>query len=376
MATVLHVTQPTDAGVATYLHSLCPDQADRNWRVVVACPDRGRLADDLRAAGIERVPWPAARAPDGRTVSDVVRLRRILDRVGPDVVHLHSSKAGLAGRLAIRGQAPTLFQPHGWSWLAGGRAMGAASLQWERFATRWTTVAICVGEGEAETARRNGVAGPSIVVRSGVDLTRFQPAGPDQRRVARARFGLPSAAPVVVCVGRLSRQKGQDQLLTIWTALRERHPEALLVLVGDGPLARPMRRHAPPGVLFAGACADPRPWYAAADLIVLPSRWEGLPLTLLEALAMARPVVASAIPGIAGELPPGAGALVPPGDLPGLAAAICHRLCDPDMARAEGALGARYAAVTADIRATHEAIAGITAGLAALAYTGVPNSSR
>jgi hypothetical protein len=59
-----------------------------------------------------------------------------------------------------------------------------------------------------------------------------------------------------------------------------------------------------------------------------------------------------------------------------LAAAICHRLCDPDMARAEGALGARYAAVTADIRTTHEAIAGITAGLAALAYTGVPNSSR
>jgi glycosyltransferase involved in cell wall biosynthesis len=376
VATVLHVTQPTDAGVASYLHSLCPDQAARDWRVVVACPDRGRLADDLRGAGIERVPWPAARAPDGRTVSDVVRLRRILDRIGPDVVHLHSSKAGLAGRLAIRGQAPTLFQPHGWSWLAGGRAMGAASLQWERFATRWTTVSICVGEGEAETARRHGVAGPSIVVRSGVDLTRFQPAGPDQRRIARARFGLPSAAPVVVCVGRLSRQKGQDQLLTIWTALRERHPAALLVLVGDGPLARPMRRHAPPGVLFAGAWADPRPWYAAADLVVLPSRWEGLPLTLLEALAMARPVVASAIPGIAGELPPGAGALVPPGDLSALAAAICHRLCDPDMARAEGALGARYAAVTADIRATHEAIAGITAGLAALAYTGAPNSSR
>jgi len=376
MASVLHVTQPTDAGVATYVQALCADQAARNWRVTVACPDRGRLPGELLGAGVEPVHWPAARAPDGRTVSDVVRLRRILDRVAPDVVHLHSSKAGLAGRLAVRGHLPTLFQPHGWSWLAGGRALSAASLRWERFATRWTTVSVCVGEGEAETARRCGVGGPSIVVRSGVDLTRFQPAGPDQRRAARARLGLPSAAPVVVCVGRLSRQKGQDQLLTIWRALRERHARALLVLVGDGPLSRPMRRHAPPGVLFAGACADPRPWYAAADLVVLPSRWEGLPLTLLEALAMARPVVASAIPGIAGELPPGAGALVPPGDLSALAAAICHRLCDPDMARAEGALGARYAAVTADIRATHEAIAGITAGLAALAYTGAPNSSR
>ena len=378
------MTQPTDAGVGAYIRALCLDQAARGWRVAVACPDRGRLAGDLhtgdlRGAGIEQWHWPAGRTPDGRTAREVVRLRRILEQVGPDVVHLHSSKAGLAGRLAARGHVATLFQPHGWSWLGGGPAVSAAWLRWERFATRWTTLSVHVGDGEAETARRCRVGGTSIVVPTGVDLTRFRPAGVDERRSARARLGLPSAAPVVVCVGRLSRQKGQDRLLAIWPALRTWHPNALLVLVGGGPRSRAMRRHAPPGVLFTGEVEDPRPWYAAADLVVLPSRWEGLPLTLLEALAMARPVVASAIPGIAEVLP--SGALVAPDEPGEWVGAICQRLCDPDLARAEGALGARYVALTADIQGAHDRLAAITADLAGLHartphYAGVPYGAR
>ncbi|MGH3814171.1 MAG: glycosyltransferase, partial [Pseudonocardiaceae bacterium] len=116
--TVLHTVQPTDAGVAGYVAAVATDQLARGWRVMVACPCGGHLAADLATRGIPRLRWPATRSPGADTVPETQRLRRLIRAVRPDVVHLHSAKAGLAGRLALRGRRPTLFQPHGWSWLA------------------------------------------------------------------------------------------------------------------------------------------------------------------------------------------------------------------------------------------------------------------
>jgi glycosyltransferase involved in cell wall biosynthesis len=89
-----------------------------------------------------------------------------------------------------------------------------------------------------------------------------------------------------------------------------------------------------------------------------------LPLTLLEALAVGRPVVGSDIPGIADALPPGAGALVPVGDLAALAEAISERVGRPEMIRVEGELGARYAAAEADVQRCYDALASVTVRLA------------
>jgi glycosyltransferase involved in cell wall biosynthesis len=113
-----------------------------------------------------------------------------------------------------------------------------------------------------------------------------------------------------------------------------------------------------------GSVDDVRPWYAAADVVVLPSRWEGLPLTLLEALSVGRSVVGADIAGIADALPHAAGTLIPSGDVAALADAVSQRLCRPDIARAEGEAGARYAAAQADIRQTHASLATVTASVA------------
>jgi glycosyltransferase involved in cell wall biosynthesis len=119
------------------------------------------------------------------------------------------------------------------------------------------------------------------------------------------------------------------------------------------------------GVRFPGTVTDVRLWLAAADLVVLPSRWEGLPLTLLEALAVGRPVVGSDIAGIADVLPGDAGGLVPAGNPVALAEAIVARLCRPDRAAAEGAAGARHAARHFDSRRTYHALADLSADLVA-----------
>lgn len=358
---ILHVAQPVDGGVAAYVLAACVDQVARGWRVTVACPDGGRLAEGLEGAGIPRVAWSAGRSPGRDSLGEARRLAAIVNRYRPDALHLHASKAGLAGRLRTRlgHRLPTMFQPHGWSWLAVDGRMRAASLAWERAAARWTDLFVCVGAAEAEAGREQHVPGRYTVVRNGVDRARFTVAGPAERAAARHALGLDPTAPLAVCVGRVTRQKGQDVLLAAWPHVRTACPDARLALVGDGDLLTALSKNVHSGVTFAGAATDVRPWLAAADVVVLPSRWEGLPLTVLEAFATGRPVVASRVPGIAETVAPGVGALVPPDDPAALAGALARRLGDTDLCRAEGTAAAAHA-TRFDLRHTFDRLAAAT----------------
>ena len=360
---VLHVAQPRDGGVARYVVAACRDQMARGWRVTVACPDGGRLATDLAAAGVPRLRWPAVRNPGPESLAEALRLRALTALVRPDVIHLHAAKAGLAGRLRPLRRVPILFQPHGWSWLAAAGPVRTASLAWERAAARWTDLLLCVGPGEADQGRSCGVRGRYAVVHNGVDLDRFCPAGDTARIAARARLGMPADAPLAVCVGRLTRQKGQDVLLAAWPAIRRSCPGARLALVGDGDREGALRSVPAPGVTFAGAVDDVRDWLAAADVVVLPSRWEGLSLTVLEAMATGRSVVVSDIPGLGEVVGPEVGERVPPDDPGALAAAVTRRLRPGALARDEGEAAARYAAGF-DLRLTFQRLAERTAALA------------
>ncbi|MEV4070128.1 glycosyltransferase [Nonomuraea fuscirosea] len=340
---VLHVTQPVDGGVGAYVATAAADQIRRGWRVAVACPPSGWLAGELAGSGVPCLPWAAGRAPGPGDLARAAGLAGIVRRFAPDVVHLHSSKAGLVGRGVLRGRVPTLFQPHGWSWLAAGGPVAAAALAWERLAARWADRVICVGAGEADLAYRHGVRGRIVVVRNGVDLRRFPPACPRERAAARARHGIGERTPLAVCVGRVSRQKGQEVLLAAWEKVTDRDDRARLAIVGDGPLLPALRSRGGPRVHFAGGVSDVRSWYAAADVVVLPSLWEGLPLTALEALATGRSLVASAVPGLTEVVTGATGALVPPGDAGALAEALLARLGQPALTAAEGAAAAALA---------------------------------
>jgi glycosyltransferase involved in cell wall biosynthesis len=361
--TVLHAAQPTEAGVARYVAAATLDQLARGWRVVVACPSGGRLAAECSASGVPQLHWPATRSPGVNTVGETQRLHRLISQVDPDVVHLHSAKAGLAGRLAVRGTRPTMFQPHGWSWLAALGATARGALAWERLAARWTDVCVCVGDGEAAEARNRRMSCRRVVVRNGVDLGDFAPADERTRAAARHRLGIDREVPLAICLGRVTRQKGQDVLITAWPRVREYCPTATLCIVGDGDLLPALRGGTQPGVRFVPSVSDPRPWYAAADVVVLPSRWEGLSLTLLEALATGCSVVVSDIPGLAEAVTTGVGARVPVGFAGALAGALARRLVEADLRAAEGRAAA-LAARLFDIRQTHEQLAAVTTQIA------------
>ncbi|MFJ6387420.1 glycosyltransferase [Streptomyces sp. NPDC091972] len=356
---VLHLTQPVDGGVARVVTDLARAQVAAGLHVTVACPD-GPLAADLRALGADVRRWEATRSPGPALVREVRRLARVVEEVRPDLVHAHSAKAGLAGRIAVRGRIPTVFQPHAWSFEAVGGVTAALALAWERRGARWATRTVCVSEAERRTGQRAGIAGRWSVIPNGIDTERFRPAAADTVR-ARLLPGVDPAAPLVVCVGRLCRQKGQDVLLRAWDAVLHRVPEARLVLVGDGPERDRLRERAPGSVLLAGPVADAVPWYRAADLVVLPSRWEGMALAPLEAMACGRPVVVTDVDGARESLPPALAprCLVPPENPAALADAVAALLLDPSSRTSLGHQGRRHVLSTHDVRRTSEAVAGL-----------------
>ncbi|CAM5717144.1 glycosyltransferase [Streptomyces fumanus] len=347
---VLHITQPVDGGVARVVTDLTRAQLAAGLRVAVACPD-GALAAALRSLGAEVRRWEATRSPGPRLGAEVRRLARVVAEVRPDLVHAHSAKAGLAGRLAVRGRLPTVFQPHAWSFEAVDGTAAALARAWERRGARWAARVVCVSEAERRTGVRAGVRARWAVIPNGVDPDRFRPAPPS---------GVPAgpAAPLVVCVGRLCPQKGQDLLLAAWERVLGRVPGAQLVLVGDGPDRERLRARAPRSVRFAGPVADPGPWYRAADLVVLPSRWEGMALAPLEAMACGRPVVVTDVAGAREALPAAAvpHCVVPARDPAALAGAVAGLLADPALRASLGRLGRTHVRQARDVRLTAGAV--------------------
>ncbi|MFI0541760.1 glycosyltransferase [Streptomyces sp. WSLK1-3] len=356
---VLHLTQPVDGGVARVVTDLARAQVAAGLQVTVACPD-SPLAANLRDLGADVRRWEATRSPGPALAGEVRRLARVIEEVRPDLVHAHSAKAGLAGRIAVRGRIPTVFQPHAWSFEAVGGVTAALALGWERRAARWSARTVCVSRAERRTGLRAGIAGRWSVIPNGIDTERFRPAAADTVR-ARLLPEVDPAAPLVVCVGRLCRQKGQDVLLRAWDAVLRQVPAARLVLVGDGPERDRLRDAAPGSVLFAGAVADAVPWYRAADLLVLPSRWEGMALAPLEAMACGRPVVVTDVDGARESLPPALAprCLVPPENAAALADAVAALLRDPSLRESLGHQGRRHVLSTHDVRHTSEAVAGL-----------------
>ena len=180
------------------------------------------------------------------------------------------------------------------------------------------------------------------LVQNAIDLRRYS-AACGTRSEAKKALGLPGNGPVVAGVGRLNPQKNFSLFIRIAAEVLKRHPQAVFVLAGDGPedgFLRHLAREC--GVAerlhFCGYVPDARQVYLAADVVLMPSLFEGLPMSLLEAMAMRVPVVASALDGIAEVVEDGRdGFLVPSGDAKLFCERVCQLIENPPLA---GELGA------------------------------------
>lgn len=344
---VLHVTQSVETGVAHVLEDHLRHQSEHGWRTVVACP-QGSLTGIAARAGADVLSWNATRDLGPAVLKEMRDLSRIIRQVNPTLLHLHSAKAGLVGRLVVRGRRPTVFTPHAWSWLAAKGTTRTLARQWERVGARWADAVVCLSP--AELGEAYGAHIPATTTRlipNDVDVRALRAGAPGSRRAARAHLDVPPDMPVAVCCARLVPQKGQDLLLAAWARAWEAVPGAWLVLVGDGPDRAVLEKAAEcaGGVHFAGAQprSEAMAWMKAATVVVCPSRYEGMSLVPLEAATLGTSVVATRVEGMDDDLTGPARILVPPGDPAALAAALIDALAHPDDAVLAGRQAAKWA---------------------------------
>jgi glycosyltransferase involved in cell wall biosynthesis len=313
----------------------------RPW--VVLSPSRALdgWADDLRRAAVpvERRAEITSRYQWRRAAAWFGLLRRHRDAL-LHVHHVYSSSDRYVVPLAhLAGVRAVVVTEH------VGAAAHSAGQRWlKRWELSRADVPVAVSEGVADIlSREYGLARElTEVVPNGVPAP--PPVSPEQRSRLRERWSVPAPARVWLTVGRLEEQKGVDVLLEAWAALEE--PRPYLVVVGDGSRRAELEAQARAlrltgCVRFAGAAADARALYRAADGFVLASRFEGMPLALLESMAAGLPVVATAVEGTREVAGDGAARLVPPLDPAALAREVTAVEADP---AAAAALGARAAA--------------------------------
>lgn len=309
------------------------------------------------AAGVEVVRLPGL-SRELSPVRDLVaawRLARIIRRVKPDVVHTHTAKAGAVGRIAAlaagRPRPVVVHTFHGH--VLRGYFGSAGSLVFRAIETalaRVTDRLVAVSPEVRDELVRLGVAPASkfSVIRLGIELEPRVAFDGDVDEVRR-RIGIPSGKYVVGWFGRMTTVKRTDDLLTMLAGLRERGIDALLLLVGDGDDRASLEQRAHDlglarSCLFLGYQEDVAPWYAICDAVVLTSANEGTPVTIIEALAAGRPVVATRVGGLPDVVDEGeTGLLVRPGDTHAMAERLELLARDPELARRMGEEGRRRA---------------------------------
>lgn len=338
---ILHVSEVHWGGVVTLLRHFAAEQSATGHDVHVLAP---AAMGDLPGAATHT--WELTRGNPSSYPGARAGLRRLVDELRPDVVHLHSFIAGFFGRLP--GSLPSgsdrpavIYQPHAWSFeLVDNAVVRTAIRRWERYSARRADLLVANCWDEVEEGRRAGVRLPAHELGVAVDLTAYHPVDDVERHRQRDRLGL-GARTVVVCLGRIARQKGQDLLLPVWE--RRPPPGTVLVLVGPGDTTE-LSRLAPTqwrqSILAVGEQDDVRPWLWASDMLVMPSRYETVGLVVAEAMACERPVVAWAVNGARTTVlsgPPGpGGAVVDVGDAETMMDELTARAACPETMRSEG----------------------------------------
>jgi glycosyltransferase involved in cell wall biosynthesis len=354
---VLEVIEATTAGTKKHVLSLVKALDRTRFSVAVACP-RVRshaygdtsFVEELESLGdipVSLVEMRRSIQPLSDTRA-LIALHRVTKEGRYHIVHAHSSKAGVLGRLAaIRAGTPViLYTPHGFAFRGiRSKLIRWAYIQIERLCGLWTDRIVCVSPTERGEALRNRIAplDKLVVIKNGLDVGEFVlPPNP----VARKRqLGLDSLGPIVGTMGRLSWDKGLGCFLEAAVRVSAAYPDAQFLIVGDGEARKDLELLATdlgvsPKTIFTGFRPNSLEILTLMDVFVLPSPHEAMPYTVLEAMAAEKPVVAIEGTGAQDAVQQGkTGLLLPPQHPEALAAAIIALLRDEAKSQAMGFAG-------------------------------------
>jgi glycosyltransferase involved in cell wall biosynthesis len=349
------------------------------YDVHIAC-SRGQYFERLAAEGFEMHEVALRRTFNATAhVRPLFQIWRLLRKGRFDVVNAHSPVAAAVGRLAawLAGVRPRVYTVHGFYFhegMPGVQRWLLVAIEW--LLGRITDRFMFVSEEDRQTALRVGIARreeDTTALLNGVDLGTFRPARVNNAEAAELRrhLGLPPGTPVVGIVGRIVREKGYREFLQAARSLAASGVNARFLVLGDslpsdrdqfGAKFRRQVREAglEDRFVFTGLTGRVPEYLRAMDIFVLPSYREGMPRSVLEAMATGLPVVATRIRGCREAVLHGeTGLLVPPKDAAALAEAIHHLLERPDEARRMGEAGLRRAVEMYDERLVQARFVGV-----------------
>ena len=268
---------------------------------LLALPDRsdGWLRQEADMRGVPLHVLPMRGVFDGQVVR---QLRHWLADRHVDILHTQDYRGNIIARLAVRGgRVPTRLV----CTMHGAHYFPAASARLRLYFTlNYLTMfvsdrIIAVSQGTYGQLARRGLKNKTQVIHNGTPIP--QPLDLAGRLASRQALGIPPDAKVFIFVGRLVHQKGPAALINVARRTLSANANAIFLIIGDGPFLPAIKEHLQdlsPQVRFWGFQRDVTPFYSAADVLFLPSRYEGLPMTLIEAFARGVPAVASNVGGI------------------------------------------------------------------------------
>lgn len=355
---ILYISQAT-GGVKRHITFLA-ERLNKNQFEVVGCfaprdrikgvnPNKEGYLESFHRLGLRTISLDMYR--EIRPLHDVwalLKLVRILRRERWDIVHTHSSKAGFLGRIAARlaGVPVVIHTPNAFVFDRPPRSfLNLFYILLERIAGRFCDALIAVSPSEEQLARHARVVAPEkiVLICNGIDLKEMVcEVDPGAKKKA---LGLPEGNPMILTIGRFAPQKSPGMFLEVAKRILAQHQEATFVMVGDGPLLEKvqqqveregLREH----LFVLDWRSDIKEILASCDVYVLSSLWEGLPYTVLEAMAFRKPVVATAARGTRDLVQEGVtGYLVGLQDDEKMAERILTLLSDKTLARQMGEKG-------------------------------------
>lgn len=334
---VLEVISEGVGGGAKHVYDLVSRLRD-DYDFIVACPDNGPYFDRFQAIGVRVFALPSTAA----SPRSVLRLLWVIKRYGIGLVHAHGRKAGFHGRLAgVLTRTPVIYSFHGLHHQKHGALLRTLYVWIEKALRRHTARVINVSRSERQECLALGLsdARRSLVISNGIDWQAFDAITVDVEKL-RADLGFAPDDLIVGHVAKFDVQKAQDDLAAAIPRVLGPCPRAKFLFVGEGALRPQIERQVvrlgvAGRVVFTGFRQDVAALLQMIDVFALPSRWEGLSLVLLEAMACRKPVVATRVTGNVDVVVDGVtGFLVPVGAPQALAEKIVALLQDAKL-RAE-----------------------------------------
>ncbi len=328
------IDRPSLGGGQRALLLLAAHLDKQQFKVMVGSAGGGPLEEEAKRLGLPHFRISMGKRLDCRAVASMAEMLRQNE---VSILHTHGGVAGFFGRLAARrAKTPVVVHTlHGIHYLHyRNPLLRQFYIFLERKFSQWTQALILVSQADFMRARRLKLAAAEkmFFISNGIDV---QLALREEDAAARKEsLGWPAGAPVIGTVARLHRQKGISYLVDAVPAIVSAFPQARVVIVGEGPWGRKLRKRARRKGLnghlfFLGEREDALDLLSLFDIFILPSLWEGLPFVLIEAAALGRPIVATAVDGIAEMIEHRkTGLLVPPRSAGALAEAVIRLLQD------------------------------------------------